>query len=82
MISVIFLKEEHFPEIPNTLISNVFGSESVIDGMKHYHGNSVLVKGKEEDLIKYFSSCGGKIWTSRNPMLGDWEQMTVKKSSK
>jgi hypothetical protein len=77
--SIILLREDKHPAIPEHLLLQEFGSETIVDpnnGKLLAHGTSVYVSGSVEDIRNWIKSAGGKIWTSNNPMIGDWNQRT------
>lgn len=54
-------------------VVQVFGSESIVVGEKvrYVRGDSAIVKGKPAEFHKLVRMTG-ELWTSTNPMLGDW----------
>lgn len=79
MTHLIILREPRFPEVPSTITEQVFGSEAIVDAKGHVlaSGESVLLQGEDEDIKKYLHPLG-KIWSSDNPMAGQWQEMSVK----
>ena len=77
----IVIIEKKFPEVPAKILSQRFGYEAVVNEKGHMlaEGTSVLLAGDEDDLKTYLRSCGEAVWSSNNPMMGNWEKLTVAK---
>ena len=54
-------------------VVQVFGNETVVvgDDLRRIHGESAIVKGEPEEFHKLVQMTG-ELWTSTNPMLGNW----------
>ena len=76
-VEVIFLLEACFPQIPQTIDYFVFGREYIVAEKSGVEGQSVYAIGKLEDIKAYFKSCGGVVWTTTNPMFGQWKKEVV-----
>jgi len=74
MSQIILINELHFPEIPEHLINQVFGSEVVVSntGRVLAKGESVCLNGDPEEIANWIKLAGGEVWTSNNPMVGRW----------
>ncbi len=76
MAQLICIREQHHPEIPEKILRQEFGSEIVVDsnsGRQLAIGTSVFLEGEVEDIRAWINSAGGKVWTSNNPMIGNWK---------
>lgn len=75
MKALIILFEKKFPTIPVQIKTRIFGNETVVNhqtGKILAVGESMLIEGKDEDICNWIKAAGGKVWTSTNPMAGDW----------
>lgn len=60
--------------VANIEVIQVFGSETiVVEGKRVAEGSSAYVEGEPEEFRKLLKQIG-ELWTSTNPMMGDWNQ--------
>lgn len=78
---VIILIERHFSAPPKSISVHEFGSESI----RSVRGGEVVIDvgvsahiyGLPDD-IKNWLAPYSPVWTSKNPMTGQWEQLDIK----
>lgn len=77
----IVIIEEGFPTVPAKILRDTYGYEAVVNEKGHMLavGTSVMLGGDEDDLKDYLRACGGTVWSSNNPMMGNWEKLEVAK---
>lgn len=74
---LIALIEPHFPNMPEGIeVVNDFGHESIHCEGKYFHGESRLLSGSAEAFKAWLG--GLEVWSTRNPMMGQWERGTIK----
>ena len=78
MANLIILLTDNVRELvnsnPEIELVQVFGHEAiVVDGRLVAEGDSAYVSGTNDDLRKLADTEGG-LWTTTNPMLGEWQQ--------
>lgn len=62
-------------EMVDLEVIQIFGQESiVVNGSIFIDGQSAMVSGEPEEFRKLVHIVGD-LWTSNNPMLGEWEQV-------
>jgi len=79
-LQLIVLIEPQHPPVPPAVACEVFGDETIVnlnDGKLVAHGQAACLTGTEEDIRAWVESAGGSVWTSTNPMLGDWVRKTL-----
>lgn len=80
-IGVIILIERHFSAPPKSISVHEFGSESIwsVRGgeLVADAGVSARIYGPPND-IKNWLAPYSRVWTSNNPMTGQWEQLDFK----
>lgn len=79
--TIIILKEKNHPVIPSSIKVRTLGNETIIDdnGNVNAAGTSILLQGTQKDIISYLQLIGKPVWTTKNPMVGDWELKEVTK---
>jgi hypothetical protein len=80
MARLICLVEFWMESPPFNIVAQEFGSEWIVDnetGKILASGTSVFLSGPSEDIRRWVSSVGSKLWTSNNPMAGNWKQISV-----
>lgn len=73
-VNLVVLVEDGMEMPPSTLIACKYGPESIIDDNNLVDGTSVHLQGSVSEIQDWIRRVGGAVWTSSNPMLGQWEK--------
>jgi hypothetical protein len=78
MIICILLEDKMKP-IPPEVDCTIFGDERIVDGDGNIlaWGDSASISGDSDIIAEWLKPFDG-IWTSNNPMMGDWKIVHVK----
>lgn len=75
---IILLTDEINAAIDNKEVAlevvQIFGNETILVGDELIDGQSAIVSGEPEEFRKLVHVVGD-IWTSNNPMMGEWQQI-------
>jgi hypothetical protein len=81
--SIILIKEENHPEIPRNLIFQKFDSEIISNNNNNNNNNNIptgipfYLRGPVKEIRAWIRKAGGRVWTSNNPMAGNWNIMIL-----